>query len=393
MGEARVRVLIAGGGVAALETMFALRALAPERVQIELLAPEPLFWYRPLAVAEPFAAGRAHRFDLASLAHEAGAMYTPGALTSVDADLKVARTSLGADVPYDVLVIACGAVPRQALDGALNFRGPADSETFRGLLGELEQGSVEHLTFALPAGASWPLPLYELALLTAARRHRGELVFVTHEDEPLGLFGRAAGEAARSLLARAGITLLTGSHARSYDGTELTLVPGPPLKTERVVTLPRLEGPPIEGVPQNGAGFVPVDEFGRVHGLSAVFAAGDVTTFPIKQGGIAAQAADAVAETIAAEAGAPIEPNPFRPVLRGLLLTGATPRFMRVELVGGRGETSEASAEPLWWPPGKIVGRYLAPVLARALHYAEAAPPAGGLPVELDLSSAHRTAA
>ena len=72
----RIRVLIAGGGVAALETMLAPRTLAPELVRTELLAPEHHFWYRPLAVAEPFDAGRAHHFELAQLAEEAGATYT-----------------------------------------------------------------------------------------------------------------------------------------------------------------------------------------------------------------------------------------------------------------------------------------------------------------------------
>jgi hypothetical protein len=89
-GDERVRVLIAGGGVAALETMLALRSLAPDFVQMELLAPEHRFWYRPLAVAEPFETGRAHHFELAGLAGEVSATFTPGALAAVDADLGVA---------------------------------------------------------------------------------------------------------------------------------------------------------------------------------------------------------------------------------------------------------------------------------------------------------------
>ena len=49
--EGRPKVLVAGGGVAALETMLALRDLAGERVEIELLSPEAAFRYRPLDVA------------------------------------------------------------------------------------------------------------------------------------------------------------------------------------------------------------------------------------------------------------------------------------------------------------------------------------------------------
>jgi sulfide:quinone oxidoreductase len=126
-----------------------------------------------------------------------------------------------------------------------------------------------------------------------------------------------------------------------------------------------------------------------VDGLDNVFAAGDMTTFPVKHGGLAAQQAEAAAETIAAIAGAPVTPRPFRPVLRGLVLTGGIPVYLRTELGGGRGETSTFAEDFLWWPPGKIVGRYLAPFLASYKGVAAPAePPAGPgvVPVEIDLS-------
>ncbi len=52
-------------------------------------------------------------------------------------------------------------------------------------------------------------------------------------------------------------------------------------------------------------------------------------------------------------------------MLRGLLLTGETPEFLRAELAGGHGDAFLASTQPLWWPPGKVAGRYLAPYLAK----------------------------
>ena len=113
-----------------------------------------------------------------------------------------------------------------------------------------------------------------------------------------------------------------------------------------------------------------------------------MTTFPVKQGGIAAQQADAAAEAIAADLGAIPEARPFRPVLRGLLLTGGAPRYLRHEVSGGRGETSTVSLEPLWWPPAKIVGRHLAPFLARLAGGGEPEPataPPGAVPVEVEL--------
>ena len=364
-----LRVLIAGGGVAGLEALLALRELAGDLVDIELLAPEPYFWYKPLAVAEPFDAGRAHRFELAGIAETAAATFTLDQLASVDAEASVARTGHGAEIHYDALVIACGALRRPALAGALTFRGPADSDAFRQLLDEAEGGSVRSIAFALPDKAAWPLPLYELALLTANRLKRGEndvaLALVTPEPAPLSLFGEAVGEAVRALLSEDGVSLLTGYHPARYEAGRLELVPEAALLADRVVTLPRLEGPRILGIPQDTDGFIATDLSGRVHGLANVYAAGDITQFRTKQGGIATQQADAVAEVIAAQAGAGIQPHRFRPLLRGLMLTGDAPLYLRSDPLGGHGATSTVAEEALWWPPSKILGRHLAPFLAR----------------------------
>jgi sulfide:quinone oxidoreductase len=363
-----LHVLIAGGGVAALETLLALRALAGDLVDLELLAPDPEFWYRPLAVAEPFDAGRARHFELAGIAEATGAGFTLDRLASVEPDARVARTGHGTEVEYDALVIACGAQPRPALAGAFTFRGPADTEAFRRLLAEAESGKVRSIVFAVPVTGAWPLPLYELALLTATHLEkcgrRVELALVTPEPAPLSLFGEAASAAVRGLLRDRGIRLHTSCHSARYEAGRLELVPEGTLAADRVVALPRLEGPRILGIPQDTDGFIATDLGGRIHGLSNVYAAGDITQFPIKQGGIAAEQADAVAELIAAQAGAAVHPHRFQPVLRGLLLTGGAPLYLRSEPHGGRGETSTVTRETLWWPPAKIAGRYLAPFLA-----------------------------
>ena len=363
-----LRVLIAGGGVAGLETLLALRALAGDLVDSELLAPEPRFWYRPLAVAEPFEPGGAHHLELAAVAEAAAASFTLDRLASVDVDSHTARTALGATIDYDELVIACGTQPRRTVEGALTFRGPSDRDAFMALLSDLEHGLVRSVAFVASGTAVWPLPIYELALLTATRlRQRAvdvELVLVTSESTPLAVFGAAASEAVRAVLADRGITLHTGCYARRYDGDRLELVPGSALRAERVVALPQLEGSRVLGIPQNSDGFIATDSSGRVRGLSHVYAAGDITQFPIKQGGIGAQQADALAELIAARAGAPVKPEAFRPVLRALLLTGRAPLYLRSEPTRGHGGASTVSTEPLWWPPAKIAGRYLAPFLA-----------------------------
>ena len=143
-----------------------------------------------------------------------------------------------------------------------------------------------------------------------------------------------------------------------------------------MIALPALEGPGIAGLPSDAEGFIPIDERARVKGVEDVYAAGDGTTFPIKQGGLATQQADAAAEHIAARFGADIDPQPFHPVLRGMLLTGDDSLSLAHSLTGGEGEGS-ASADYLWWPPHKVSGRYLAPWMAGGRCIANRSPRAG----------------
>ncbi len=397
MDAPRFRVLIAGGGVAALEATLTLREVAEERVEVELLAPDPLFWYRPVAVAEPFGLGTVRHFDLGDLANRLGAGLTLGALAGVDTERRIVRTEAGATLDYDALLVASGAVPTDAVPGAVTFRGPADGKRLGTLLDEVDQGDLAQVVFAVPWGAAWPLPAYELALMTARRAAaldaHTQVTVVTPEAEPLEVFGRAASEAVGDLLADVGIEFLGGVYPVELTDGRLVLSEGS-LAADRVVALPRLRGGRIDGIAQTSEGFIPVDDHCQALGAGEVFAAGDVTSFPIKQGGIAAQQAVVAAEAIAVLAGATLVPHPFRPVLRGLLLTGGEPRYLRRDLSPG-GESEWASTAPIWWPPTKIVGRRLTSFLASVAGDPEPEQPDVAMvdvQVELDREEAGRLA-
>lgn len=392
MDAGRTRVVIVGGGVAALEATLALHELAPELVEVELVAPERNFTYRPLLVAEPFGAGQVRTFPLTRLAGHAGATHTVAVVTGVDSDRHVVRTAAGDELPFDLLLLAPGAVPVAAVTGAICFRGPTEAAALRQVLAHAGAGIIDRITFALPTGASWPLPLYELALLTRSYlvdegAVNVAVTIVTPEDAPLGLFGPRASDVMRELLETRGIELLTSTTPLAFAEGGLNTAPAGVLPADRVVALPCFEGPRLAGVLHDANGFIPTDNHVQVADEIDVWAAGDATRVPVKQGGIAAQQADTAAEAIASRAGADIEPRPFRPVLRGLLLTGMAPRYLRAEA----GTTSAIDTEPLWWPPAKIVGRYLAPFLAEHLGLSKILPDAArasALPVEVELTPA-----
>jgi sulfide:quinone oxidoreductase len=375
-------VLIAGGGPAALEAALRLHRVAAGRVTTTVLAPEGDFVYRPLSVLDPFAAGGATAYPLSRIAGDAGFTHKPGTLASVDAAAHVVTTGDGERVGYDVLLVAAGAVATRPFAAATVFSGgERDVEALHGLVQDVEGGYTHRVAFVVPEGASWPLPLYELALMLAERADEMsaslEVHVVTPEDTPLAAFGAEPSREVARLLNAAGIVVHTGTRAERVERNRLQLSPsGKRLDVRRVVTLPRLVGRRFPGLPADGEGFLVTDGHGRVTGVPDVYAAGDLTAFAVKQGGLACQQADAAADHIAARAGAKVDAKPFTPVIHGVLMTERSASFMRSE----PGHESRVAGHPLWWPPTKIAGRELAGYLE---GIDETAGHVRGLPVDL----------
>ena len=374
--------------MAALEALIALRRLAGERVRVTLIAPQPDFVYRPMVVAAPFCLGHAARHPLAEIARDLGAALVHDAVAEVDPAARRVTGVKGTWLDYDSLLIAVGARPQPVYQHAVTFGPDGAPEALAGLLSDLELGYAKRVAFVVPGEVAWSLPLYELAVMTARDAWSAgiddvQLTFVTPELRPLEVFGHEPSAMIGELLSQEKIEFV-GS-ARAEVGHGFVLASGRRIDVDRAITLPELAGPQLSGLPSDPRGFIPVDEHGRVDGVEHVFAAGDATTFPIKQGGLAAQQAVAAAEAIAASHGADLDPQPYRPVLRGMLLTGGQNRWLR----GPAGDTpaaSRAALQALWWPPTKIASRYLAPyLLGREEAEMLASAPEEGQVVERDL--------
>jgi sulfide:quinone oxidoreductase len=383
------RVLVAGGGIAGMEALLALADLLGEGANLTMAAPEPDFRYRPMAVDEPFSSTPYERRELAPAVAELGATFVRAGLRAVHAGEHAAELDDGSRVEYAATIVCVGARPEPAFANAVTFTVPGPQLDLGELLGRVGSTPPHRLAFVVPTGVAWSLPLYELALLTARRVAEGaepiEIVIVTPEEGPLAIFGPAASEAVATMLDLRGISVRSGSHAREAGGAVLELLPGGErLEVSAIVALPVLRGPSIPGLPSDEQGFIPIDDHGGVKGLEGVYAAGDGANFPIKQGGIGTQQADAAAEAIAAGLGADIEPRPFHPVLRGKLLIGEETMSMRAEVTGGGGE-GIVSSDHLWWPPFKVSGRYLTPWLAGGEGHPDPEPPTRSLEVEVAL--------
>jgi sulfide:quinone oxidoreductase len=363
------RVLIAGAGVGGLEAALALRAHAGDRFRIDLVAPERCFTYRPLSVGEPFGRGATVQAELRDIAAERGFGLVRDAVSRLDAAAREVRTQGGLTLGYDALILSLGARPGTAVPGAITFRGPRDVPRLQAALEEVAKRDRPAITFVAGGSATWTLPLYELALLTEAwARESGleaEIRIVTAERAPLAAFGPESSERVATLLRSRGIRVRTDTFAGHVEDGRLWIPIEGSIPADLAVALPYLKGPQIAGLPGDELDFVAVDEHCRVSGVQDVYAIGDMTRHPVKQGGLAAQMADVAAAAIAEAAGLPVVAEPFQPVLRALLFTGEQPLYLTGPSTGAAGRPAgEDGMLAPWWPAHKIVGAHLAPYLA-----------------------------
>jgi sulfide:quinone oxidoreductase len=291
------RVVIAGGGVAALECLMALRDLAGPGLRIQLVSAEDAFTYLPLQVVEPFALGTSHRHPLSRVAEDFGAELVVDAVIEVLGEQRQAICSSGAVLGFDALVLAPGARRVPAYEHAITFGADPRHGALQEVLIDLADGRIEDVAFVVPPDIAWSLPLYELALMTARDLsgraiHDAHLSVVTPEERPLAIFGPRVSGAVSGLLNAAGIRFIGGSYADVQPGV-IRLEPN-------------------------------------------VFAAGDED------------------------------------------------RLLRSSIGGGEGEGTSAGA-PLWWPPSKIAGLYLAPYLYRRAGWREPEPRQGFQEVDVPL--------
>jgi sulfide:quinone oxidoreductase len=398
-----VRVLIAGGGVAGVECLLALHDLTAEHLDITMVSDSRDLVEGSVVLGEPFGGETAQRVDLAALAHECGAWLVHGRLVSVDADARTVTLLEGPTLGYDVLVLAVGAAPRLPWGRALAL-DVTSNRMLDMTLAETTAAGAHRIAILIPPGPHWPLPGYELALMLARdeRADRLEVDVVTPERAPLQVFGPVVSEAVSAELDDAGVRLHTARTVSLEAGDPLALKLGPSgrrFDADLAIAVPDLRPHGLRGLPVDERGFLPVDAHGRVSGARDIYAAGDCAAFPVKQGGLAAQQADAVALHIARRAGAEVDETTTQVVLRARMLTGREDLWLRRDLLDAD-DHGQVATHSLWWPPGKVAGRWIAPYIqaqrdaAAGVPHAVAhgrplatAPPAADVPLarHLDL--------
>ena len=145
-------IVIAGGGVAGLEALLALRAMARNHVRLTLIAPDPDFSYRPLAVAEPFGLGHAHRVPLERFAADADAELVIDAVVGVDDEAREVHLRDGGSRPFEALIVAPGGRAVAGVKGATTWWPGGDAEPYSGLLRDIDEGYAKRIAIVIPPG-------------------------------------------------------------------------------------------------------------------------------------------------------------------------------------------------------------------------------------------------
>ena len=316
---ARPVVCVVGAGTAGLEALLSAREELGPSAELRLIAPEREFRYRPKSASLFRPAGEGS-LAIGDLVAEVGATWVKSSAEAVYQAERTVLTRDGDTVDFDYLLLAPGTRSKRALrQGYLWVRGGDPSFLDRIIQGLLA-GEARSVAVAVPRGARWPLPAYELALVlswsTAGTGAR--ITLITTEERPLGALGAAAADVVARELDAAGVEAIAGvevADGRSGDGADSVCVrlgPGSVAEFDRVIALPIAVGPFIGGVATDASGFVDVDETLRVCGSERVWAAGGCIAAALEHSALGARQADTAIAAIAAAisgATAPVAPD------------------------------------------------------------------------------------
>jgi sulfide:quinone oxidoreductase len=298
------------------------------------------------------------------------------------------HTGGGEQLPYDALLLAPGASMYTNYRHVMTLDPYRIDEHMAEIGRDIDGAEVQRMVFLVPDGPVWPLPIYELALVSARRARETtaslEITIVTPEPAPLAVFGAVVSDYVARRLAEAGIATVLSTISAVQGPGRVALHPGhqaraglahpgQTLQADQIIALPQLFGSHCSGVPTSALrGFISTDRQQRVPRLARAYAAGDATDFPIKFGGIASQQADVAAHAIAVLAGVDLEPVWFQPQLHAVFLTGERPVLFDAHPSGSAATHSRVTElAPGEVSRGKIDARYLAPYLQeldRATH-------------------------
>lgn len=311
----RHRAVVVGGGLAGLESALYLKARLGDQVAVTLISDQPRFVYRPFLTYVTFGLDPDHiHLDLKMIADQQDFRLLLGRVDHVDPARRLVQFG-SQSVAYDSLILATGAAAvEEAIPGlrrGYTVWSEKEMLALRDRLGSAVESPPDsvltRVVFLVPPGALWTGPIYELALMTATwltwvgARDSFDLHILTPELRHVEALGeKVHDQLAESLIVR-GIRATLGARATAVKRDTVRLGDGEEVPFDLL----------INAAVYHGAGLkndLPVDEKGfyrtrtntrQIVSDDQIYAVGDGSDYPVKQGFLALLQADAAGEHIA----------------------------------------------------------------------------------------------
>jgi hypothetical protein len=274
------RIVVIGGGIGGAEAALTLAVGLPDD-QVTLIGRWDSIRLLPDLVYVPFGVS-AQRIDVPlaeMLPH--GVRSIVAEVERVDTDARTVHLADGDEVPFDVLVAAPGATPREGEHSSLRTLDDAQrlGEQLLAVAAAAESGDQQAITIRAGSDDSWTAPAVETALLVGAWiRARGlddrvETMLVTSDSNAFEWFGPVGEATIDSALRRARVKVATGVPMGRFDE----------LAGDLVIAFGALQPRTIDGLPGRGPSgwYEPGAQFEVAPG---VFVVGDAINLPYRAG-------------------------------------------------------------------------------------------------------------
>jgi NADH dehydrogenase FAD-containing subunit len=330
--SAKARVLILGGGFAALETAFLLRMRARDEVDISLVSDNENFVFRPNSIYVPFGTDPDSLLvDLAKPLHRRDINFHHSAVEEVDPDGRLVTLASGERLRYDKLVIATGAAMAPAEVPGLSEHAAtiwtADSmldvrKRFERVAERQRAGEQPRVLFLVPPNNKCAGPLYEVVLMFETWLRRNDtrsgvdIAWSTYENTYIQAFGPRLHDVVNDEFSERGIAGHTAETVTEVLPGEVRYADGSKREFDELIAFPPyVSALRYASLPSDERGFIATElTTRRVAGHDDIYAPGDAGDFPVKQAFLAFLQADAVADHIASVVGAHEFSTPFDPV-------------------------------------------------------------------------------
>ncbi len=298
------RIIILGGGFGGIEIA---RRIDSKKFEVLLIDKQNYFTFQPLLyqVATGGLEPDSVAYPLRKIiSKNRNVVFRMGEVTKIEHGKRELETTIGV-LPYNILVIACGAMTnffgmKELEENALSLKSVTDALNMRSfilqnfeaaLLSKDKKEQNRLMNFVIVGGG--PTGVEVSGALAELKKHvlphdypeldisMMAVTILESGSNVLDAMSSYAKQQTKKQLEEIGVTLMMNSQLISYDGKEAKLKDGTVIPTSALIWTAGVKGNVPEGLMPEvivRGNRISVDDFNRIKGMKDVFAIGDIAS-------------------------------------------------------------------------------------------------------------------